>query len=289
MTFEEYRQYLEEKLLIIGNDKNYDQAIIIAGGIGSGKSFSIQKFLNSGKYKSIDPDELKTQLLDIAKSDEMIKKFPRWETQLKKIKNMDLRNPNSTDYMRHMIYDLPGNPDKTVKTNIFKDKGRTHLPNIILDRTLQRPGSSHEDIAYLLEVGYKPENIHVVWVLTDYRVALAQNYGRKRRIWNDVLIQSHLGVKTTMADLVFKKYETFNINGDLAVVLAGKEMSKISYSNRGGSVVEDFKYFRIKKAGKRGLDPKAIEQVLKYVEKFAPNYDTLDMASIGKQYPETHR
>jgi hypothetical protein len=288
MTYEEYRQYLEEKLLIIGNDKKYDQAIIMAGGAGSGKGFAISNFISGDKYKVFDPDELKNKLISIAKNDELSKKFTRWGDSMKDIKKMDLGNPHDVTNLHNLVKNLPGDPDNRLVSNMFKDTNRTYLPNILFDMTLKSPTAAFRETGNLLKMGYKPENIHIVWVLTDYRSALSNNYNRERKVFNDILLQTHYGAKTTMSDLVIKNYGSLGINGDLAVILGNKGMSTIKYSGRGGKVVEDFKYFRLKKAGQNQLDQSAIKRVFDYVEQFAPKSDKVDTA-LAQMYPHTNR
>ena len=43
----------------------------------------------------------------------------------------------------------------------------------------------------LLEAGYDPRNIHLVWILTDYKVASKANKERDRVVPEDILFMSH--------------------------------------------------------------------------------------------------
>ena len=61
---EDYLQ-LDEKLVIVGKGKKYNQVVFLAGGAGSGKGFTIQNFMEGNKYKIRDVDEWKRLVMKV--------------------------------------------------------------------------------------------------------------------------------------------------------------------------------------------------------------------------------
>jgi hypothetical protein len=288
MLFEDFRKYLEEKLLILGGGKKYDQAVILAGGAGSGKSFATKHFIQGENYKIINPDDLKEMLVKLAKKANVLGLDPKLQVLLPKIREFDLNKPEDTSTMHMLIKDL-GLDDKQLFYILGNPGGtRTNMPNLMFDMTLKSEKAAREVTSLLLNAGYKPENIHIVWVLTDYKMALQQNYHRDRRVFNDILFDPHLGAKQTMQDVVIKNYGTLGINGDLAVIVGGPKHSEIIKSNSGKEWAKDFTYFRLKKAGQSGMDSDAISKIGEYIGKYAPPQQGYD-STIGKQFPQTSR
>lgn len=268
-TFSAFRQYLEEKLIILGGDKKTDQVCILAGGAGSGKGFAVSNMIGASSYKTLNPDDIKEMLLKLAKNVAKIEKNPK-ATELSKkrvdrIKNMhfipaplsvdimrnsmhkkdgsatrrsplfqslpqilsqirkyDLHNPNNVTDLHNLVWDM--NSAEKQMALMFSELGgtRTHLPNILFDRTVSSPEALAESTKLALDLGYKANNIHFVWVLTGYDVALKQNSGRSRNVLNDIVFGTHSGAKRTMVEYLFKDYEKYGINGDVAVVLGGR-------------------------------------------------------------------
>ena len=372
-TFSAFRQYLEEKLIILGGDKKHDQCCIVSGGAGSGKGFSISNMIGASSYKVLNPDDIKEGLLKLAKNVTKMQKNPK-ATELSKqrvdriknttiptqipdarmtnsvykkddqsrrdkhgnlsnilstIRKYDLHNPSHVTKLHDLAWDM--NAAEKQVALMFSGLGgtRTHLPNILFDRTVSSEKSLVEVTELALTLGYKPENIHVVWVLTGYEVALKANSGRSRNVMNDVVFGTHSGAKLTMVDYLFKNYENYKINGDVAVVLGGmpKEYEiggeKITagaatttsknadIAGRGISgklkpfvsrttdpkklaaqektrnkVVTDFKYFRLKKAGVRGIDKDVLDKVAAYANALAPQGTEID-PQVAIDYPAT--
>jgi hypothetical protein len=220
-TYEKFRQYLEEKLLIIGGGKKYGQAVILSGGAGSGKSFATSHFMQGENYKILNVDDLKELMIKISKKSSMLGLSTKTQLLLPQISKMDMKNPEDTAKLHQLMKEF--DPKETRIFQILFNPGgvRSYLPNLMFDCTLKSQKDAFEIVGNLRLAGYKPEDIHIVWVLTDYKIALRQNYSRGRRLFNDILIDTHMGAKMTMDDLVFKNYSKLNINGDLAVILGG--------------------------------------------------------------------
>lgn len=305
ILFENFREMLVERLLILGKNEKYNQAVILAGGAGSGKGHVINTLIGpsaGGNWKVYDPDALKVTLIDLAKKlvamKDKLKMAPsgggRVAPGLKPLLNilntkdpskinikdvadrlasMDLRNAENVSELHELVKKL-GLEQKQFFLTLQANKDSDFKPNIILDRTLQREGAAGEMATMLRNHGYKPENIHIVWVLADYKVALARNYERGRRVPNFILLDTHFGAKKTMTELVFKNYGSLGINGDIAVVM-----------NDGSSFVPQ--YIRLKKAGESALDETGLNKVLKAVEKLAPTSKEIS-PELAAKYKETN-
>lgn len=324
-TFESYRQYLEEKLIIVGKGQKYEQVIILAGGAGSGKGYATTHFIDSGSYKQINTDTVKELLIKIAKNAANIKGMStKISDIIPQINKLDLHNPVHTDQM-HVIVKNLGVDEKQLFYMLAHGAGgtRSYLPNLLFDRTLKNEKAVREVTELVRNAGYKPENIHIIWVLTDYQVSLKQNYHRDRRVFNDLLISTHQGSKTTMLDVVFKDYAKYSINGDIIVIIGGpkqhynilggitvgtemvpsgnqapltgvqnpykpKEMIKPHFMGTAGikEWARDFTYFRIKRAGSAGVDQAAIDKVVAFAGILAPPQQPFD-SNVNKMFPQT--
>lgn len=297
MLFEDLRRQLEEKLLILGGGKKYEQAVILAGGAGSGKSYATQHFIQGENYKIINVDDMKEMLAKLAKSTTRLKMGNKLDEILPTIRNLDLKNADDTSKLHAIVKDL-GLDDKQLFYILGNPGGmRSHMPNLMFDMTLKSEKSAREITSILLNGGYKPENIHIVWVLTDYKMALRQNYNRSRRVFNDVLFDTHIGAKQTMTEVVFKNYDSLGINGDIAVIIGGppqkyapdlENKQDMRKTNTGAEWAKDFTYIRVKKVGNKTIDQGAVDQVLRFVAHLAPPQKNFDK-SIGSQYPQTNR
>ena len=298
---EELVRYLEEKLLILGKGGNYGNAVILAGGAGSGKSFAAKNLMQGEKFKVLNPDDIKDALLalrdrindsndksGLPKSDKLI-------DLIGNLSGLDYRDPRDTSKLHMLIHSMKLNYQRIV--NLFTSK-HSELPNVMFDITAKSMSDINSNVGgdegalfWLKKAGYKPENIHIVWVLTDYKIALQQNLTRGRVVPTNILLATHSGAAATMQNIMFDSYGTLGINGDMAVILGGqtpttvilKAGSEYTYTqgpNRGrtikiekdtaDTVVLDFKYFRVKKAGSRQMNGEALSAIRDYVLQKAP-------------------
>lgn len=316
--FEELRKYLEEKLLILGGGKRYGQAVLLAGGAGSGKGFATRHFIQGENYKIINVDDLKETLLKLARNAKTVQGFsPKLQVLLPQIRSLDLHKPEDTTKMHMLVKDM-GLDDKQIFYILANPGGtRSQMPNLMFDMTMKSEKAAREMSEMLLNAGYKPQDIHVVWILSDYKIALQQNYHRDRRVFNDILFDTHLGAKKTMTEVVIRNYKSLGINGDLAVIIGGPQQSYtiLGKEVKAGSVIQksggqpfqnpglkpnfggtpgskewakDFTYIRLKKAGENTMDDKAVERVVAFAGLLAPPQQGFD-ATIAKQFPQTQR
>ena len=253
-TFKQYiseqRQVIEliEKQIIVGKGKRYGQVVFMAGGAGSGKGFAIKNFMEGEKFKVRDPDEYKKAFLRLA---ELKKKY-------KEIRGLDLRNPNDA-FKLHKWIENKRIKERTLNL-LLKDAKRGILPNILIDTTLQSKKKIKEALPALLQAGYDPKNIHIIWVLTDYAVAIEQNRQRERIVPDDIMLITHEGAATTMYNFI-KHGTPRTIDGGVYIVLGGKE-NTVLYTDSEGKpiktgknkdkiVVKDFSYITMKTPGRR--------------------------------------
>lgn len=333
-TYNKFREYLEEKLLILGGGKKYEQAVILSGGAGSGKTFATNHFIQGENYKILNVDDLKELVIKLSKSAQRVGLSPKMQVLLPQVTGMDMRNPEHTSKLHQLMKNFDPE-EKRISQILFNPGGtRTYLPNLMFDCTLKSQKDAYEIVGTLRAAGYKPENIHIVWVLTDYKIALRQNYQRGRRIFNDILLDTHLGAKMTMDKLVFGDYSKLNINGDVAVIIGGpkQKLGDMSWQDAGtdtkkvggqslaardkeGNLLlpgyvgkpyekgverdwnklptewaKNFSYFRLKKAGKQGIDDSQMERINWFMSLLAPNEDKEALSkTLDLIYPETSK
>jgi len=277
-----FREYLQEKQIIVGKGANYGQVVFLAGGAGSGKGFATTHFLEGTKFKIRDIDELKKTFLKIA---EMKNKYPE-------IRGLDLRRPKDV-FALHMFVKEKGVKDKTLDLLLGQAKeGR--LPNILFDITMKKKGDIDEVLPILLSVGYSSKDIHIIWTLTNYYIAVDQNKDSKRGrvVPDDILLQTHEGAAETMWGFVIKGTPRA-VDGSVHVILGGKDHTVFwndpktgePYDGRKGRVlVKDFKYLTLKEPGKKMTNETSLQkQVLDWIRTNAPKTKvTKELFGSGK-------
>lgn len=283
-TFYSLKQYLEEKLVIVGNGKRYGQVVFLAGGSGSGKGFAIDNFIHSMDFKVFDPDALKKSIL---RWNQTSKKYPE-------LLNKDLKNPRDVEFVHMFVRDKLGWDKKMIDNFLSVNRpDKDKLPNIIFDKTLKDAEEFKELVPQLLKAGYKREDMHLVWVLTNYKIALQMNTARDRTVPVTVLIKTHTGVAETMKNFLFANYPSHLINGDAFVILGGKENThffeppkdapKTRKIFAGGvdltkpQVVTEFKYVKVKDAGHEFKPAVALSNiVLRWILDNSPNREAIE-------------
>jgi len=245
MIFEEITEdILNEKLITYGNRKPYGQIVFIAGGAGSGKGFAISNFIDSASFKVRDVDEMKKQLqilnrlgkLDI---NSIIKKYgknikPKDIDLINKIQddgfklqNLNLKNSDHV-YALHILVKAIGIKDASLEKLLLGKNNPETLPNILFDITAKDVTDITSVIPKLKAVGYKPENIHLTWVLTKYVTALENNKNRERKVPDgsmgseNIMLKTHEGASNTIWGLVTKALPK-GMNGRVDVILNNPE------------------------------------------------------------------
>jgi hypothetical protein len=288
---EEMSTLLNEALVVLGKGKKYGQAVILAGGAGSGKGFAVTHLLQGELYKVINPDDFKDLLLKVRDKKTQVGS-ERLGQVLKDISDLDLKNPKDTSTL-HMLVRGMNLMQKKI-TYLFAGKGGAmQMPNVMFDVTMKDPetlfGDASEEgiLTQLKNAGYKRDDIHIVWILTDYKIAMQQNLSRDRVVNSHIVLQSHAGAAKTMQEVVFKNYGKMGINGDVVVIIGGSKGGSITYTK--GSEIEDkygkvytldrdlkvpvfakINYFRIKNAGSAQMSRDGLVAVQNYIGKLAP-------------------
>jgi len=277
----EYQQ-LDEKLIMYNNGAKYGQVVFLAGGAGSGKGFAQQNFMEVDKFKVFDVDELKKALI-----------------KMKELK-MDLRKPQDV-FDLHMLVKKGEYKNKILSTlfqslKVSQAGTRGVLPNLMFDITLKEMADINEVLPMLLVLGYKPKDIHITWVLTNYYVAVQANQERERVVPDDILLQTHIGASKTMSKLIQGNIPA-GVDGGVYVILNTREntipwVRKVSdkkttsVKDKGEKkklVVKDFTYLTLRKPGKKFESDSAVKrQVFDWIQDNVPK-DALKQIDIPKQ------
>lgn len=260
----EYYQ-LHEKIISFKGRKKFGQVVIAAGGAGSGKGFALDKFISLPNARTFDVDALKSQLIALAK-----KKGD------KSIADLNLKNPKDVAKL-HMIVKEKGIVDKQINT-FLAAASKDRLPNIIFDKTAKSKEDISKTVEKVISFGYKPEDIHIVWALTDYKVAFKNNITRPRVVPRDIFLQTHKGAAKTMLQIISGEVPQ-GIDGEIFVILNNRTETKawkgkddeVVLNTKGDITPKDFTFMKIKSAkGPLISDKDMMGQVIDWVNKSVP-------------------
>lgn len=242
LSFKNY--LLQEDLVTFGKKAypKYGNVVILAGGAGSGKGFVIKNLLGI-EAKVLDPDQIKSHAL---KSKQHIKNAIE---KFSSIKNFNLKNPEHTSEL-HTAMHRAGieHKQKTVLQNSLKNSSQ--LPNLIIDTTLSNFDKFEKVCDFVKSIGYLDTNIHLVWVINDFRAAKENNLTRERTVSDEVLKDTHAGAAKTLSRIYslsnrVKEY----LDGDIWYVFNKNDTdSTIVKSNTGKKVLTKATYFKVKEA-----------------------------------------
>lgn len=250
LEFFKYVDLLNEKLITFSKKAypKYDNVVVMCGGAGSGKSFVVKNVLGI-EAKTLSTDDILPRLIKFEDNHELSQEFKKLYG--KSLSQVDLGNPEDCGNLHDFV-----NSKQIAKAqyeemfgSIFKQQ---YKPNIIFDVTLKKYPKI-EDISGLCMVGgYKPENIHMVWVLNQFANAKEQNAKRDRKVPEDGLIFSHKGVAGVMKQLLNMSKSLGMVNGDIWIYFGSTNTGDTQriQSDRGGDYIKDFCAVKIKEAGK---------------------------------------
>lgn len=274
--FSEYisLKHLTETLVQFNNGARYGQVVFLAGGGGSGKGFAVKQFIDSSSFKVLNVDDYKDAFL---KLHQLTGKYPE-------IANLQLNNPKDLDFLHRWIKEK-GIAKAQVEFILNLCQDPSHLKNIMFDET-GKSFDTYDNLPSLLNLGYKPTNIHICWVLTDYQQAVSNNISRGskpggRQVADEILYQAHLGAAKTMYSIIFQKQIPHGIDGSIFVILNNREQTtyyKDAQGNfvldkDGNKIVQDFTYLQIKKPGKPIMSQSDIAGKLKsWIISHAPDH-----------------
>jgi len=253
--------FLNEKLIIVNKNKKEGQVIFLAGGGGSGKGFAQEKFIDVSSYKAFDVDALKTRLIKIAQK---TGKNPE-------LANLDLRKPE--DVFKLHTYVTDNNlADKQLMTFLNQAKKQKALPNVLFDVTLKSLKKIKDKMMPLISIGYDPKDAHLIWVLTEYEIAVVQNSERSRVVPADIMFQTHSGAAVSMSNILSGNIP-HELDGEVYVLLSGKKDTKIYLDDETGKAktsisaltgqenitIKEFSYVKVTDAGKPIMSDEKIQ------------------------------
>ena len=256
---------LIEKLITFGGQAypKFGNIVIMAGGAGSGKGFVLSNLVGV-EGKVLDVDALKT----------LASKTPAIQKRVKAEMGVDLANlannlkdPENVSKLHGIIGDflkLDKRVNKALYTGIMT-AAPDRKPNIIFDVTLKDLQKLQNITRQVGQLGYKKENIHIVWVVNDIEVAKQQNLKRSRTVPTEILVNTHRGAANTMGDIINmgKSLQRY-MDGD--IVFAFNKVgvdADLAKSGKGGSYVKDANYFYVKRKGKPPVSVKDLEDDIK--------------------------
>ena len=260
--------------LIVLNNKAYPKfgnVVIMAGGSASGKGFIIDNLL-AMEGKKFDVDALKALAMKTVKLKKRI--LDEFGVDLDQT---DLKDYNQTTELHAIMKEL-GIDDKISHAfaNSVINTTPDRKPNLIFDVTLQNLRKLETTCNMVKKWGYKNENIHIVWVITDIVIALESNEKRDRRVRPEMLIDIHEGVSKTMLGILkMGKGLSHYMDGDIIFsfnkIGVDNKVEKSKHTER-TMYVTTRDYFTIKKAGEDILGLEEVEEsVRKKVASYVPH------------------
>ena len=303
VSFKDY-EMINEKLIIYNGGKKYGQIVFLAGGAGSGKGFARQKFISAESFKVRDVDELKLAFQQLSALDKFTTKqfMDKYGNNLREkdraliqsemidqritINKLSMKNPTHV-YLLHMMVKASGAKEKTLDSMLVGARAGK-LPNILFDITFKDLEEFNRVMPELIRVGYEPQNVHLTWVLTNYKIAIQNNKMRPRTVPEDILLSTHAGAAQTVFKLV-KDGTPSEINGRVDVILNNPENTIVFKDKDGkpirgasGFTVKDFTYLNLKDPGKKAkTEIEVKKQLLMWIRDNTPP-DALDTSELDK-------
>jgi hypothetical protein len=259
---------ISEMAITLGGqrDPKFGQVVIMAGGAGSGKGFVKDKMVAMNGF-NFDVDELKGLAIRASKrTDSKLGRRVKDEFGVE-LSKLNLKTPSDVSTLHQIIGDDMNITSKKLKA-LYTSILSAHpdrKPNLMFDVTLKDLRKLDNITRSVRDIGYSPENIHIVWIVQDIEVAKNLNQTRNRVVPTDILVNTHRGASQTMQDIVnmgndLKKY----MDGD--IVFAFNKVgidSDVAVSGKGGMYVKDAKYVFVKKKGKPVMGVKQLDADLK--------------------------
>jgi len=196
----------------------FNNVLILAGGAGSGKGFALSSsILFDGKVFDVDAIKL------AAIQSETISKRVKKEKGVD-LKSLSLKNPDDVMTLHGLVGDIASKNRASVISSA-KMAISDRKPNLIFDVTLKDIKKLKDISDSVTKIGYKKENIHIVWVMNSYKMAAHQNATRDRVVPADILLQTHKGAALTMSSIMKNSESTKKyMDGDIWVSFAQKDV-----------------------------------------------------------------
>lgn len=279
---------LEEKAIQFNKRAypKFGQVVILSGGAGSGKGF-LRSNLISLEGKVLDVDRLK----ELATASTVFAAKVKSEIGIN-LKDLDLKNPDNVSKVHDILgglYKL----DKKVMNTFNQSVMSAHpdrKPNIIFDVTLKDMSKLYNIARTLENMGYNKKDIHLVWVMNKFDVAVKQNKERNRVVPDDIMFTTHEGAALTMAKIfnmgkdlqkymdgdIYVAFNQARIDTDMAFsgrVGSNVDTTDLPFINKdGGSYIKTTDYVQLKRVGKRqtalrDIEPSIRDKVSEYIPK----------------------
>lgn len=267
-----FKEFLEERALNIGNKSvsypKFGNILILAGGADSGKGFASNRMI-AFEGKRFDVDAIKTNLLKFKPAD-LSKKFA--EQTGRYLESINLTDPVDASLMHQFVADNKLD-DKMLTTFFMAQAGNpNHKPNVIMDVTLKNIDKLKE-ISELAQLGgYDRKKIHIVWIINDFNVAIAQNQARSRTVSSEIMFKTHIGAAKTMKELVansaeYRKYA----DGDIWALFNKANVDNKMTKGQTSFVVDFYTAMRIKKAGQAANYAEVEQQIIDKINSYIPS------------------
>jgi hypothetical protein len=175
----------------------------------------------------------------------------------------NLKNPNNVAALHYIVHSM-GLKDKWLINMLSGKTNKETLPNLLFDITAKKVSAISDVIKPLVDAGYDPKNIHLIWVLTDYHLAVSNNKDRKRVVPDDILLGTHEGTAKTIWSILTKGLPS-GLNGRIDVILNNRENTvtyKDSKGNEMKGAVKGFLSLPVKKQGGGTLPEKVWKELL---------------------------
>jgi hypothetical protein len=294
MMIYESAEALHEQLVVFNGGKKFGQIVTMAGGAGSGKGMAIKKFMDSTSFKIRDVDEVKQGFMKLHKLKGL---YPE-------LKGLDLSNPEDTSTL-HAFVKKTGVVDKSLELLLQDLDINKGLPNILFDITGKSLADFEDIIPQLTEAGYVAKDMHILWVLTDYSVAVKRNRERGakpggRSVSDEIMLKTHSGAAKMMESIIASGHMPKGMDGKFAVII-NDDLTPENYHRSGNAEktlkvvvkkdeetgetfklnvdktnVKSFKYFTIKKEGKSAnLQKELKDELYGVIKNYVPRVDSL--------------
>ena len=196
-----------------------------------------------------------------------------------KLQNFNLKNPDHV-YALHILVKAIGIKDASLEKLLLGKNNPETLPNILFDITAKDINDITSILPKLKQVGYKPENVHLTWVLTNYVTAMYNNKNRARMVPEDILLKTHEGASNTIWGIVTKALPK-GMNGRVDVILNNPEHTVFFTDKDGRTIngnVKGFLSLPLKKE-KGGIYAEKVwkDKLFKWVKGNAPESITANM------------
>jgi len=275
-----FNKYINEKLITLGNRPKFEQVVILAGGAGSGKGFVTNNILGI-EGNVIDVDKIKKLLQATKKTRKKI--LDTYGVNIHK-DHFNLKDENNTSLLHKIATDLdiPNKRLKYLYKSIIEKPKRK--PNLIFDVTLKDISKLDKISKDVLDLGYKKENIHIIWIINEFETAVEQNANRDRRVSYKILQQTHKGVSKVINSIITNKVNIKDyMDGEFWFVFNKKFAdSFLDFSDKGGSYIKDVLYIKVKPKGKNMINKEDISnEIIDKIKSYIPNPDVWEKHLIN--------